>query len=89
MSARNDRPAPRLIKVVNIKTRTSHHEILTMSGAGFILNDRLTDLPAARLFRALGALLAKAIVDGVPVQAWFNGPLVYPLLRVSSPFFAC
>ena len=48
--------------MVNIITRSSHYEILTMSGAGFILNDRLArgqvsctaDLPMSWMLLDLG-----------------------------------
>jgi hypothetical protein len=46
-------PPPRLIKVVNITTRTSHHERSTMSGAGYIRNGG--PAPAARSARGASA----------------------------------
>jgi hypothetical protein len=42
LSAPNDGLAPRLVKVVNIITRTSHSESFTMSSTGFILNPAAT-----------------------------------------------
>jgi hypothetical protein len=56
-------PRPRLIKAVNITTRTSHYKSFTMSGTGYMRNNR----PATRLDLA-GEPLPLALARVAAVQ---------------------